>query len=226
MKDTPDKLEQLEQELRESQESQFRLLNRVSELEHRLQSMEFQRRTMNQLLASIIDMDTASGGDRTSLKRRIKIVGFIDDYLQNLESSASQLSLHDILQSLLNSPQEFSLPQQGIHIDTFFEITDSIEEQHYLSTQTALILAICIADIFAVLLSISSDIFLKAFQRGSQDILSVRCLAGTNSRSVEELLNQMLNGSFFMMLHEQVSTTFLPPNPREGPGLHLEIHYR
>lgn len=220
-----DIIEKLKWELRESQESQKRLLKRVTELEKQLQNLEFHHRTMNQLLSSIIDMDAASGGDRSSLRRRINILFFIDDHLYDMGENSSELTLHDILESLIVSPQEFNLPSQGIHVSSFFDKAEEAQWNNTLDTHMVLILAICIADIFAGLFSISDRIYMEAHHLHVKDRLRLRCQTGTSSRSAEEILNQLLQGAFFSLLQDRISITFLPPNPMEGPGLEMDISY-
>ena len=220
-----DETERLQGMLRESQDSQKRLMQKVAELEKQLKDLEFHHRTTSQLLLSIMDMDDASGGDRSSLRRRIKILSTIDDHMHDMdEFNVSGISCHDILQSILNSPQEFTLPPQAIQKHSFFDSADDSFIHHTLDTQTALIIAICISDILAGLLKISDRIFLNASHLTNRDTLWLRCKAGVNSRLAEEILNQILQGAFFSLLQDRVSITFLPPNPREGPGLEMNIN--
>lgn len=218
-------IEKLEQLLQESRESQKRLLQQITEQEKQLKELEFHHRKTNQLLLSIIDMDTASGGDRASLRRHIKILTYIDEHINALGVGLSRFTLLDMLLALVTEPQEFGLPSEGVQADEFFNTSEVPSKNHNLDNQTALILAICIADIFAGLLSISEKIFLQAQQLKDMDRLRVRCLAGVSSRYAEEVLNQILQGSFFSLLQGQVSINFLPPNPQEGPGLELTITY-
>lgn len=221
-----DDTEKLQRMLRESQDSQKRLMQKVTELEKQLKDLEFHHRTTSQLLLSIMDMDDASGGDRSSLRRHIKILSIIHDHMHDMdEIYVSEISCHDILQSIVNSPQEFSLPPQAIQICSFFDSVEDSFIHHTLDTQTALIMAICISDILAGLLKISDIIFLHARHLTNRDNLWLRCKAGVNSRLAEEILNQILQGAFFSLLQDRVSITFLPPNPREGPGLEMNINY-
>lgn len=80
-----DETERLQGMLRESQDSQKRLMQKVAELEKQLKDLEFHHRTTSQLLLSIMDMDDASGGDRSSLRRRIKILSTIDDHMHDMD---------------------------------------------------------------------------------------------------------------------------------------------
>lgn len=218
-----DNMEQLKLDLEESQASQVRLLKRISELEKQLQNLEFHHRTTHQLLLSIIDMDAASGGDRSSLRRRIKILSSLDDHFYDKDEGLSELGLHDILQSFITTPQEFGLPPAGIQVTTFFDRPEESTLRHSLDTQTALVVAICITDILAGLFTISDTISLQAHHLKDKDIIRFRCQTGTNSRMAEEILNQIYQGSFFSLLEGKTQLSFLPPNPKDGPGAELDI---
>jgi hypothetical protein len=218
-------IEKVEQELKECRESQNRLLQQVSNLEKQLKALEFHHRSTNQLLLSIVDMDTSSGGDRSSLRRRIKILSYIDDHIHSMGSNISEITLHDILLAFITSPQEFGLPPGGLQFENVFTSSEHDAVNHPLDTQTALILAICISDIFASLFTISDTISLQALHENEKDRLKIRCLAGVSSRLAEESMTQILQGAFFPLLQKQVSLIYNPPNPRQGPGVELEINY-
>jgi len=218
-------IEKIERELQESRESQKRLLKQLTELEKQLKDLEFHHRSTNQLLISIIDMDAALGGDRSSLKRRIKILTYIDDHLHSMGPSLSEITLQDIILALITSSQEFGLPPDGIRVTNFFTQSKEETKHHTLDTQTALIAAICIADMFAGLFTISETILLEAHHLKEKDRVRLRCQAGVSSRLAEEILNQISQGAFFSLLQDRLSISFLPPNPQEGPGLDLYITY-
>ncbi|AEJ18979.1 hypothetical protein [Gracilinema caldarium] len=218
-------IEKLEQALQQCRASYDKLLIKITELEKELEEREFHHRNTRQLLLSIIDMDTVSGGDRTSLKRRIKMLSYIDDHLQDAVKNYRAIPLYDILLAIITNPHEFSLPPGGIHVESFFEKDSSSQWHHTMDTQTALLTAICISDIFAGLFTISESVHISAYTLERRDRLRFRCHKEVSSRLAEELLSQIERGPFFSLLNTRASINFLPPNPQEGPGVDFEISY-